>query len=44
MAKSIISVQGLGKKYIIGHQRAEKYTALRDVITNNVKSAVRKGQ
>jgi lipopolysaccharide transport system ATP-binding protein len=41
MSQFIISVQDLGKKYIIGHKQAEKYTALRDVIANNVKKAVR---
>jgi lipopolysaccharide transport system ATP-binding protein len=41
MAQSVIQIEGLGKKYIIGHQQTEKYTALRDVITNNVKKVVR---
>jgi lipopolysaccharide transport system ATP-binding protein len=36
MSDSIIVVDNLGKKYIIGHQR-EGYTALRDVIANSVK-------
>jgi len=42
MGDTIIKVEGVGKKYIIGHQRAEKYTALRDVMANNVKSAFRR--
>ncbi|MFJ7565816.1 ABC transporter ATP-binding protein [Herminiimonas sp. NPDC097707] len=33
----IISVQNLGKKYVLGHQSQERYTALRDVMTNGVK-------
>ena len=39
MEQPIIEVEGIGKKYIIGHQQVEKYTALRDVITNSVKKA-----
>ena len=42
MSESVIKVEGLSKKFIIGHQTTERYTALRDVITNNVKSVVRK--
>ncbi len=38
MSDAIIKVENLGKKYIIGHQKQEKYTALRDVIGNSVKS------
>ncbi|MDJ0647632.1 MAG: ABC transporter ATP-binding protein [Xenococcaceae cyanobacterium MO_188.B19] len=38
MSDTVITVENLGKKYIIGHQKQEKYTALRDVITNGVKS------
>lgn len=37
MAETIIKVEGLGKRYLIGHERAESYTTLRDRITNNVK-------
>lgn len=37
MSDSIIRVENLGKKYIIGHQQQERYTALRDVIANGVK-------
>ena len=38
MSDTVIRVENLGKKYIIGHQKQEKYTALRDVIANQVKS------
>ncbi|MBS3029882.1 MAG: ABC transporter ATP-binding protein [Dolichospermum sp. DET50] len=38
MSDTVIRVENLGKKYIIGHQKQERYTALRDVITNKVKS------
>ncbi|MBE9005327.1 ATP-binding cassette domain-containing protein [Fortiea sp. LEGE XX443] len=37
MSDTIIRVENLGKKYIIGHQQQEKYTALRDVIANGAK-------
>jgi lipopolysaccharide transport system ATP-binding protein len=37
MSEPIIKVAGIGKKFIIGHQQVERYTALRDVITNGVK-------
>ncbi|ALF54344.1 ABC transporter [Nostoc piscinale CENA21] len=37
MSDTIITVENLGKKYIIGHQQQEKYTALRDVIANGAK-------
>ena len=39
---SVISVENLSKKYIIGHQRQERYTALRDVLANGVKRTVGK--
>jgi len=32
MSDTIIKVENLTKKYIIGHQRAERYTTLRDVV------------
>ena len=38
MSDPVIRVENLGKKYIIGHQSKERYTALRDVIVNQVKS------
>ena len=37
MAAPIIRVQGLGKRYVLRHQRAEPYTALRDVIANKAR-------
>jgi lipopolysaccharide transport system ATP-binding protein len=36
MKNTIIKVEGLGKKYYIGHSDKESYTAMRDVITNSV--------
>src|SRR4028118_88877 len=41
MSKTIIRVENLGKKYILGHQKQEGYTALRDVMANGAKSLVR---
>ena len=40
----IISVENLGKCYRVGHQsaKAERYTALRDVIVKNVRGAFKK--
>ena len=38
----VIRVEGLGKKYVIGHQAERgRYTALRDVIARNMKSLAR---
>ena len=42
MSDTVIKVENLGKKYIIGHQKQENYTALRDVIANGVKGLGRK--
>ncbi len=42
MSDTIIRVENLGKKYIIGHQKQERYTALRDVMANAAKSLGRK--
>ena len=44
MKEPIIKVEGLSKKYIIGHQKRKSYTALRDVITHGVKNVMRKGR
>ena len=33
----VISVENLSKKYIIGHQKQERYTTLRDVLANGAK-------
>ena len=41
MSEPVIKVENLGKKYIIGHQKQERYTALRDVIGNSVKSILK---
>lgn len=38
MSDTVIRVENLGKKYIIGHQKQGRYTALRDVIANGAKS------
>ncbi|MDX2212482.1 MAG: polysaccharide ABC transporter ATP-binding protein [Oculatellaceae cyanobacterium bins.114] len=37
MSDTVIRVENLSKKYIIGHQPSERYTALRDVIANRAK-------
>jgi lipopolysaccharide transport system ATP-binding protein len=41
MSDVAIRIEGLGKKYRIRHQRRERYTALRDVITDKVCSIFR---
>lgn len=38
MSDTVIRVENLGKKYIIGHQKQEAYTALRDVLADGAKS------
>ncbi len=38
MSEQIIQVENLGKKYIIGHQKQERYTTLRDKLANGTKS------
>jgi lipopolysaccharide transport system ATP-binding protein len=40
----IIRVEGLGKKYRIRHERAERYTALRDVIADKLRGALSWGR
>ena len=42
MSDTVIRVENLSKKYIIRHQQAQQYTALRDVITDGVKSIGRR--
>jgi lipopolysaccharide transport system ATP-binding protein len=42
MSDTVIRVENLGKKYIISHQKQERYTVLRDVIANGAKSVGRK--
>ena len=38
MSDTVIRVGNLSKKYIIGHQKQERYVSLRDAIANKVKS------
>ena len=38
MSETIIKVENISKSYILRHQQAERYTALRDVIAHKVKS------
>jgi lipopolysaccharide transport system ATP-binding protein len=44
MSDTVISVENLSKRYVIGHESAqrESYTALRDVIAREVRNFVRK--
>lgn len=44
MPQPIIQVEGLGKKYLVGHQAAERerYSTLRDVVARNVRGLWRK--
>jgi lipopolysaccharide transport system ATP-binding protein len=42
VSETVIRVENLGKKYIIGHQTQQPYTALRDVVADGVKSFGRK--
>ncbi len=43
MSDVVIKAEGLGKKYLIGHQsERERYTALRDVVVRNVKGVLNK--
>jgi lipopolysaccharide transport system ATP-binding protein len=44
MSDTIIKVENLGKKYTISHEGRESYTALRDVVSNNIKSLFRSKQ
>lgn len=39
---AVIKIENLSKKYIISHQKQERYTALRDVIMNKLSSAAAK--
>ena len=39
---TVIRVENLGKKYLISHQRSERYVALRDVISEGTKKIVKK--
>jgi lipopolysaccharide transport system ATP-binding protein len=42
MSDTVIKVENLSKKYVIKHQQAQQYTALRDVIADGVKSIGRR--
>jgi len=37
MSDIVIRIENLGKSYIIGHEKQERYTALRNVLANKVK-------
>lgn len=39
MSKIVLKVENISKSYILKHKNSESYTALRDVISNKVKSA-----
>ncbi|BAZ01849.1 ABC transporter-like protein [Tolypothrix tenuis PCC 7101] len=41
MSDTVIQVKNLSKKYIIGHQQQEHYTALRDVIAHGTKNLIK---
>ena len=41
MSDTVIKVENLGKKYVLGHQQQERYTALRDVLANGARGLVR---
>ena len=41
MSDTVIKVENLGKKYIIGHEKQERYTALRDVMANGAKGLLK---
>lgn len=38
MSDTVIRVENLGKKYIIGHQKKEQYSTLRDVVAGGARS------
>lgn len=38
MSDTVIRVENLSKRYVIGHQRQERYSTLRDAIANGAKS------
>lgn len=42
MSKPVISAENLGKKYVIGQSKAERYSTLRDVLAGGVRSFARK--
>jgi len=42
MSNCVVKVEGLSKKYTLRHEQRERYTALRDVLTNKAKSLGRR--
>jgi lipopolysaccharide transport system ATP-binding protein len=44
MSEIMIRAEGIGKRYAIRHERAPRYTALRDVITDKARAAARLGR
>jgi lipopolysaccharide transport system ATP-binding protein len=42
MSDIVIRIENLGKSYVIGHEKQERYTALRDVLSNKVKQIASK--
>jgi len=44
MSDTVIRVENLGKKYIIGHQKQERYSTLRDAIADRARSLTQKIQ
>ncbi|MFZ3136825.1 MAG: ABC transporter ATP-binding protein [Thermodesulfovibrionales bacterium] len=43
MSETVIKVENLGKKYLIRHEKRERYTALRDVMAIGVKRMFNRG-
>ena len=43
MSDTVIKVENLGKKYLIRHEKRERYTALRDVMAKGVKRMFNRG-
>ena len=44
MAEAIIKVENVSKKFVISHEGRERYTSLRDVLSRNVKRALKIGE
>jgi len=42
MSDIVIRAENIGKSYIIGHEKREHYTALRDVLALKTKQIIRK--
>ncbi len=42
MSDTVISVERLGKRYLVGHQARERYLALRDVVGRGARNMLRK--